>query len=225
MDYDQITPHIFLGGCPRELQHIDQLKNASISAVLNLQTVEDFAYMGINWNEMEAHYRISGMEIRHLPVIDFDHKDLSRNLPKCVRALDELLRDGHTAYVHCTAGVNRSPSTVIAYLHWIEKLDLHDAARVGVERAAGAALLDDLEVVGTGAADRETSDARRDEAGVADVDRHTTTELADHAVGQVDATRVREQRRLTLGSSHLGADRRRPGPVAGHRQRAREATG
>ena len=34
---------------------------------------------------------------------------------------------GHTVYVHCNAGINRSPSTVVAYLHWIEGMGLDEA--------------------------------------------------------------------------------------------------
>ena len=43
--------------------------------------------------------------------------------------VDGLMKDGHTVYVHCNAGMNRSPSTVIAYLHWIEGQALEEAVR------------------------------------------------------------------------------------------------
>ena len=59
---------------------------------------------------------------------DFDPDDLRRQLPKCVEVLDELLRQGHTVYVHCNMGINRSPSIVIAYLHWVQGWDLEKAA-------------------------------------------------------------------------------------------------
>jgi len=124
MDLDQILPQIFLGACPRTTEHIDQLKHDyGITAVLNVQTEEDFAYWGINWDDLAAHYRDSGMVACRTPVRDFDADALRRNLPHCVKALDDLLRDGHTVYVHCTAGINRSPSTVIAYLLWVEQWD------------------------------------------------------------------------------------------------------
>ena len=44
------------------------------------------------------------------------------------RRLDELLREGHAVYVHCNMGINRSPSIVIAYLHWGLGWDLKKAA-------------------------------------------------------------------------------------------------
>jgi len=124
VDFDQILPHIFVGGCPRTAEHIDQLKSdVGITAVLNLQTEEDFDYWGIDWSDMADLYREADVEVRRTPVRDFDADALRRHLPKCVQALDGLLKDGHTVYVHCSAGINRSPSTVIAYLLWVEQWD------------------------------------------------------------------------------------------------------
>jgi protein-tyrosine phosphatase len=124
VDPDQVFPNILVGACPRTAEHIDQLKNDfGITAILNLQTEEDFDYWGVNWEALAAHYRDSGIVVCRTPVRDFDANALRRNLAHCVESLDELLRDGHTVYVHCTAGINRSPSTVIAYLLWVEKWD------------------------------------------------------------------------------------------------------
>ena len=43
--------------------------------------------------------------------------------------LAELLEGRHTVFVHCTAGVNRSPSLIICYLHWVQGWDLDEAAK------------------------------------------------------------------------------------------------
>ena len=51
-----------------------------------------------------------------------------------MRALDELLRADHMVYVHCTAGMNRSPSTVVAYLHWVRGMDLDEAMEFVMEK-------------------------------------------------------------------------------------------
>jgi protein-tyrosine phosphatase len=128
MDLDQITPRLFVGSCPVKAEDIDRLNyEVGVTAVVNVQTEEDFAYWGIEWGDLEAHYRQSGIEVRRVPVRDFDPDALRRSLPQCVGALAELLEDGHTVYVHCSAGINRSPSTVIAYVHWIEGWDLDEA--------------------------------------------------------------------------------------------------
>jgi protein-tyrosine phosphatase len=130
MDTSEILPHIFVGSCPRNTADIDCLRrDIGVTAVLNVQTQEDFDYWDIDWGRMVAHYAQSGAEVRHVPVRDFDREALRRELPNCVQALEELVRDGHVVYVHCSAGVNRSPSTVIAYLHWAEGWDLEQAVR------------------------------------------------------------------------------------------------
>jgi protein-tyrosine phosphatase len=60
---------------------------------------------------------------------DFDDDDLRDKLPAAVEGLSELLENGHTVLVHCSAGINRSPSVAICYLHWIEGRDIYDVER------------------------------------------------------------------------------------------------
>ena len=129
MDVSQILPNLFVGSYPVSPEDIDRLRrDFGVTAVLNVQTEEDMAYWGVNWYRLEPYCRKVGVEVRRVPVRDFDPDDLRRNLPKCVEVLDELLSQGHKAYVHCDMGVNRSPTIVIAYLHWIQGLSLDKAA-------------------------------------------------------------------------------------------------
>lgn len=128
MDISSILPNLFVGPSPHSPRDIDQLKrDQKISAVLNVQTDDDFAYWGIDLATLETHYRKLKIEVRRIPVLDFDPDDLRRHLPECVKALDALLQRGHKVYVHCSMGVNRSPSIVIAYLFWIKGWQLEEA--------------------------------------------------------------------------------------------------
>lgn len=128
MSFDEILPNLFVGSCPLQSEDIDLLKQElGVTAVLNVQTEEDFDYWRIDWERLARHYREAGIEVRRVPVRDFDPDHLRDRLPECVRVLDELLRDGHKVYVHCSAGINRSPTTVIAYLHWMQGKDLDEA--------------------------------------------------------------------------------------------------
>lgn len=130
MDLDQILPTIFVGEHPEGIEDINRLKrDFGITAVLCLRSEEDLDYWNLDWNELEAFYRDSDIEIVRVPVTDFDHDDLCKNLPDCVSALDDLLEDGHSVYVHCNVGAGRSPSVVIAYLHWVRRWDLDQATR------------------------------------------------------------------------------------------------
>lgn len=128
MNLNQILPQVYVGSCPMNDADIQRLQGEfAITAVLSVQTEDDLAYWGINWEELEADYRRQGIAVRRVPIRDFDPEDLRRNLRAGVQALDELVRRGHTVYLHCSAGINRSPSTLIAYLHWIEGRNLDDA--------------------------------------------------------------------------------------------------
>jgi protein-tyrosine phosphatase len=118
MDVHEILPELFLDGCPRTSEDVDALVEQGITAVLSLQTDDDLAHLGIDWDQLHARYSEVGIEARRVPIRDFDDDDLRDRLPEGVRVLEELLNDDQVVYVHCTAGVNRSPSVVICYLYW-----------------------------------------------------------------------------------------------------------
>jgi protein-tyrosine phosphatase len=120
---------LLVGSCPENEADIEQLKAAGVSAVLNLQTDEDFRQRDIDWRAMEAGYRRLGIEVRRWPITDFSPSDMRSKLRACVRLLNGLIRAGHAVYVHCNAGINRSPTAAVAYLHWVEKWDLDAAHR------------------------------------------------------------------------------------------------
>jgi protein-tyrosine phosphatase len=113
------------------VEDIDQLATKlGVTAVLNLQSSEDFDELGCDWLSLHKHYRRLKIVVRRVPVRDFDEDDLCRQLPDCVQALNELLHKGHTVYLHCTAGLGRSASVLVTYLHWVQQLDLEKAVRV-----------------------------------------------------------------------------------------------
>ena len=67
------------------------------------------------------------MNVRRVPVRDFDPDDLRKRLPACVQELHDLLSAGYIVYLHCTAGCGRSPTVAIAYLIWHRGVALADA--------------------------------------------------------------------------------------------------
>jgi protein-tyrosine phosphatase len=135
MYYSQIFPDLYLGPCPRSPRDIDDLgQEAGITAVLNLQTDEDFRHWQIDWPPLLDQYLASSIIVRRVPVRDFDTVDLRDKLIGCVRALQELLAANHTVYLHCTAGVERSPSVAIAYLVWCRGMSLEGAASYVLKR-------------------------------------------------------------------------------------------
>jgi protein-tyrosine phosphatase len=118
-------PSLIVGPDPWDIEAFQQLIAEHVTAILNLQTDEDLEKRGTVWEENLA--RVSGLDFCRVPVRDFDTADLQRKLPDCVAELDRLLKAGHTVYVHCSAGVSRSPTVVAAYLHRHLGLPLEEA--------------------------------------------------------------------------------------------------
>ena len=129
MDCDQILPNLYVGNCPVASDDIELLKESGINAVLNLQSDEDLISHAIDWPALRACYSSLDIAIRRVPIIDFDDDSLRDQLPEAVRVLTELLKRNHTTFVHCNAGVNRSPSAIVSYLHWMEDWNLDDAVQ------------------------------------------------------------------------------------------------
>jgi protein-tyrosine phosphatase len=128
MHYHHILPYLLVGSHPASTEDIDELKDdVGVTAVLNLQTDDDFESLRIDGDRLHAFYESRGMQVRRVPVRDYDDDDLRRHLPRCVRVLSGLVDQDHIVYVHCTAGAGRSPSAVIAYLCWCQDWDLDDA--------------------------------------------------------------------------------------------------
>jgi protein-tyrosine phosphatase len=63
-----------------------------------------------------------------VPVRDFERQDLCDNLSRCVEAIEAALAPGWAkAYLHCTAGINRSPTAAAAYLMKTQGMSAREA--------------------------------------------------------------------------------------------------
>ena len=128
MNLDQIEPNLLVGSCPQTEEDVERLRSDhGVTAVLNVQTDEDMEIWGVDWDELQRAYERAGITVRHEPVRDYDMEALRQRLPACVGALAELCETRHVVYVHCTAGINRSPTTVIAYLHRCQGRELGES--------------------------------------------------------------------------------------------------
>ena len=118
INFDKIIENIFVGTCPASPVDITRLQQAGITAVLNLQTDMDFGRLGIDWLQLETAYETADIAPYRVPIVDFDRDDLVELLPAAAQTLNNMLDNDHRVYVHCTAGIERSPAVVIAYMAW-----------------------------------------------------------------------------------------------------------
>lgn len=121
---DLILERLWVGRYPHTPEHVDALVGMGVDAVVNLQSDEDLHSRGVSWSTMWSLYTARGISIERVPIIDFSRKDLQKNLTRAVDRVRDL-RDvqGRTVYLHCNAGLNRSPTVAIAYLVAIHGLE------------------------------------------------------------------------------------------------------
>jgi hypothetical protein len=100
---------------------------AQASAVLSVQHDECLAYWGIDYARLQDRATALGLILVRCPIRDFDIADMRQQLPAAISALASLQARGHRTYVHCTAGLGRSPLVVLAYLILVQKQDPEEA--------------------------------------------------------------------------------------------------
>lgn len=122
--FGQIESDIFVGSAPQSSVDVARLKQAGITAVISLQSDEDFRTHGIDWKKIQNAYQYSDILIERFPIRDFDEIDMGEKLAPSVVCLDKLLKVGHRLYVHCNAGVCRAPAAVLGYLCHFRGMDV-----------------------------------------------------------------------------------------------------
>ena len=117
LTYAQILPRLFIGSHPRTIEDIERLRReAGITAVLNIHTDDDMRSVNLDFPPLEAHYKTSSVVLRRTPMVE-EQVELRAKLCNAIQALSRLLAEGHTVYLHCTAGIGRAPTVAIGYLH------------------------------------------------------------------------------------------------------------
>ena len=117
-----------MGSQPRSAADVAHLAaEANVQVILNLQQDRDLAHWGVNLGEIAAAANTAGVELIRTPAVDFDPGSLRATLPTAVAALERARRSRGRVYVHCTAGLGRSPAVAIAALYWFTDMDLDSA--------------------------------------------------------------------------------------------------
>ena len=115
----QLGPHapsLWVGSMPSGPEDLARLVQAGVGAVLSLQTDDDLGERGLRWTTLWQLMSARGLLAERAPIRDFDKKDLLRGIDPALERLDALLASGRPVYLHCTAGLNRSPTVAIAHL-------------------------------------------------------------------------------------------------------------
>lgn len=171
LNWNQITPNIIVGSCPRSPGDIDRMVNeAEIDAILNLQCDLCFDALKIPFDAIRKRAVERGVRLERVAIRDFDHADQSLMLPVAIRVLNSLVGRGMKVYVHCTAGINRATLTTVGHLTFVQQMNLEDAvASVKSARPVAHPYIDCWSE-----ARRRLLDGRKDEVTRASVELYET---------------------------------------------------
>lgn len=125
--YHYVSDDIIVGSQPRTHDDIDHIVlNEKATTILNLQEDRDLHNWAVDLNHLSSRASHHGASILRTPATDFDEHSLRAVLPKAVAQLQNARSKGRV-YVHCTAGLGRSPAVAIAALYWFTDMQLDEA--------------------------------------------------------------------------------------------------
>jgi len=135
----RVLPSLYIGSAPTSAEEFEALRRDSgVTALVSLQTDADLAIRGLSWAEQVRWSRAERIAAHRLPIEDWSPQAVIERLDEAVELLRRLLAEGQVVYLHCTAGVNRSPSIALGYLVKVQHLPLAEALQI-VRRARPAA--------------------------------------------------------------------------------------
>ena len=109
-DIDQITETIFLGNIDAAFNK-KKLKNLGIKKVLTVMAA------------FGNHYSSNEFKHKSIEIDDDFRTNIICHFKECFLFIDGKEK----VFVHCAAGMSRSPTVVIAYIMWKKKLSLNEA--------------------------------------------------------------------------------------------------
>lgn len=126
-EFHEVADGLYVGPCPNSPERIRQMKLQGLTGVVSVQTDDDLHSMGMNYPLLWKFLMGQGFSCHRHPIEDFNQRALTAQLDHAVALVDDLRRAGRPTYLHCTAGVNRSPTVAIAYLIQHQNMSLDDA--------------------------------------------------------------------------------------------------
>lgn len=115
-EFHEVADGLWVGPCPSSPERIRGIRERGIHGLVSVQTDGDLAEMGLSWTLMWRFLVAQGFASQRQAIVDFDDRALLEGLDRAVAAVHDLRQGSRSVYLHCTAGVNRSPTVAIAYL-------------------------------------------------------------------------------------------------------------
>lgn len=127
---DPVADRLIVGSYPQSVEDLEFLSSQyGVTAVLSLQSDDDLRAVAQAADALWMAGMQRGIAMVRVPILDFVREDLLTHLEDAVDTLADLMNTGNTVYLHCTAGLNRSPTVAIAYLARHQNLGLDAASK------------------------------------------------------------------------------------------------
>jgi protein-tyrosine phosphatase len=125
--FSQITPQILVGSYPRSVMDIHKLKENKVSAIFSIQSERDFKSHGLTPYFLSLICQEQGIKYKRCSILDMNNDDFINKAEGGVKMMRDLIKDGEKVYVHCSAGIYRSPQMIALYLTLFEKYSIEQA--------------------------------------------------------------------------------------------------
>ena len=128
LDCNEIIPGTLWVGAYLQPEDVRELRHAGITVVISLQSDDDLETYCISIPMLTNALQSAGIRLVRIPIQDFSKEAIEQKLPAAVsRILSELESADARVYLHCTAGINRAPTTAAAYLIFSRNMAAREA--------------------------------------------------------------------------------------------------
>jgi len=125
---DAVDDGLWVGPAPRTAEDFVLLRGVGVTDVVTLQTEDEARGTGLQPSVAFRLATVHGMVLHRRGIEDFSHRNLAAGLADAVGLVTRLRGAGKRVYVHCAAGLNRSPTVVAGVLAVGKGLSAEQAA-------------------------------------------------------------------------------------------------
>lgn len=127
-DVSGVLPNFWIGRALHTSEDTARLKTElGVTAVVSLETDRDLEAAGLTWSKVRERYRTLGMEVHRVEIEGDWPAAVIEVMRRAMTLVRRLIQNGHTVFLHCTAGMNRSPTVALMYLNMIEGMPVEEA--------------------------------------------------------------------------------------------------